>query len=74
MNTATSTAKTTETAITDAEAWRVVEAFGISIYPPARGGGAGWMAGWKGEGYFWGWGDSPISAVEDLLRKMGEME
>ena len=73
MNTATAQAKTTETAITPLEAWEAVEQFNLSIHPPGRGGGGVFSAVWQGgpNGYEWGWGDTPIAAVEDLLRRMG---
>jgi len=71
MNTATATAPATDMALTPVEFLAVIEQFGFSLYPPARGGGGGWMAGWKNDGYYWGWGDTAIAAVEDLLSKIG---
>ena len=76
MNTATAQAR--KIAITPREgleamrvAWALVEELNISLYPPYIGGGK-WLAGKKGERYEWGWGETPIAAVEDLLRRMGE--
>ena len=72
MATAIAEAKTIECTLTPRETLAAVEEFGISLYPPRRGGGGGWMAGYKCEsGYLWGHGDTLTAAVEELLRKIG---
>lgn len=77
---AIATAKTTECSFTAHEglqvmrmAWAAVEEWQISLYPPYVEGNT-WLAAHKregGGGYLWGFGASPIEAVEDLLVKIG---
>lgn len=56
-------------------AWQAVEEFGISLNPPRV---ADWrwlaeLAGWRGKNgqHLFGFGDTPLEAIEKLLARMG---